>query len=212
MLAISDTGSGMTEETKLHLFEPFYTTKAKGKGTGLGLPTVYGIVKQNEGFIQVHSEIMLGTSVKIYFPISDLSVSAANKPHGRRSVVPRGHETVLLVEDELLVRQLTRTMLVRLGYQVIEAASGNEALDSCCDQMDKIELLITDVVMPGMNGRELHESLCRLRPGLKTLFVSGYTDDVVASHGVFDNGNHFIAKPFSSAELARKVRQVIEES
>ncbi len=124
--------------------------------------------------------------------------------------MPHGTDTILLVEDELLVRQLTRTMLTRLGYQVIEAASGNEALEKYREDINRIDLLITDVVMPGMNGRELQEAMRRLRPGIKTLFVSGYTDDVIANHGILEAGVHFVAKPFSSGKLASKIREVIE--
>lgn len=209
LLAISDNGIGMSKETLSHLFEPFYTTKPKGKGTGLGLATVYGIVKQNKGFILVYSELAMGTSIKIYFPVIESDVSSLDTRE-HPSAVPHGTETILLVEDELLVRQLTRTMLTRLGYQVIEAASGNEALEKYREDINRIDLLITDVVMPGMNGRELQEAMRRLRPGLKTLFVSGYTDDVIANHGILEAGVHFVAKPFSSGKLASKIREVIE--
>lgn len=210
MLAVSDTGFGMDEETKAHIFEPFFTTKEQGKGTGLGLATVYGIVKQSSGFVYVYSEPGLGTAFKIYLPPIE-APQTEHTVHPRSSATPtRGTETVLLVEDEDGVRSLARLALETKGYTVLEARNGGEALQLCEQHQGPIHLLVTDVVMPGMNGRDLADRLISLHPGLNVLFVSGYTGDAIVHHGVLDPDVAFLEKPFTPAVLARKVREVLD--
>ena len=209
MLAVSDDGCGMNKEVLDHLFEPFFTTKEVGKGTGLGLATVYGIVKQNEGFINVYSEPGKGTTFKIYLPrfagdaVEPMAASPAETPMGRG-------ETVLLVEDEAAILNVGRTMLERLGYTVLTAGTPGEALRQVEAHAAEIQLLITDVVMPEMNGRDLAKLIRDIKPGLKCLFTSGYTADVIAHHGVLDKGVNFLQKPFSMKDLASKVREALE--
>jgi CheY-like chemotaxis protein len=209
LLAVSDNGSGMDEETQNRLFEPFFTTKELGKGTGLGLATVYGIVKQNNGFINVYSEPCHGTSFKIYIPrhagqpVEDRKASTAEIPKGRG-------ETVLLVEDEPAILNMTTKMLERQGYTVLAASAPGEALRLAEEHSGEIHLLMTDVVMPEMNGRDLAQNLFSLHPNLKALFMSGYTANVIAHHGVLDEGVDFIQKPFSVKTLAEKVREVLD--
>jgi two-component system cell cycle sensor histidine kinase/response regulator CckA len=210
MVAMSDTGVGMTEEVKSHLFEPFFTTKEMGKGTGLGLATVYGIVKQSGGFIYVYSEPGKGTTFKIYLPRVKEPVTALPRAEEFREL-PRGTETVLLVEDEPSVRELAARALRQQGYTVLEAASGKEALQLSKEYGEKeIHLLFTDVVLPQMSGKRLAERLKELRPQVKVLFTSGYADNAVVQHQVLEPGVEFLAKPFSPAVLARKVRQILD--
>jgi len=209
-LAVRDDGCGMDEATQGNLFEPFFTTKQTGKGTGLGLATVYGIVKQNNGFIDVHSEQGKGTTFTIYLPrhagtTEPVRASAPAKP------VRPGVETILLAEDEPTMLALTRTMLERQGYTVLAASTPGAAIRLALEHYGKIHLLMTDVVMPGMNGRDLARNLLSSFPNMKRLFMSGYTADVIAKQGVLDEGVHFIQKPFSAAALADKVRAVLEE-
>jgi CheY-like chemotaxis protein len=209
LLAISDNGCGMDKETLSHLFEPFFTTKEVGKGTGLGLSTVYGIVKQNGGFINVDSEPGLGTTIKIYLPRHQ--GSGAEAPQEAPAAVRSGHdETILLVEDEPAFLKIGKRMLERVGYRVLAARTPNEALSLAGEHAGEIGLLITDVVMPGMNGQQLAERLQALRPKLRCLFMSGYTEAVIAHHGVLKQGVHFIQKPFSHKDLADKVRQTLD--
>ncbi len=209
LIAISDDGCGMDKETLNNLFEPFYTTKGLGKGTGLGLATVYGIVKQNNGFINVYSEPGWGATFKIYLPRSGDRVSEARE-HVTEEKLLRGSETILLVEDEESILDLGKTILERLGYQVLAAHSPIEALDWAERHLSPIHLLITDVVMPGMNGKYLKEKLNALHPEMKSIFMSGYTANVIAHHGVLDEGIHFLQKPFSVKLLAEKVRGVLD--
>ncbi len=206
MLAVSDTGTGIDPETKAHLFEPFFTTKGVGRGTGLGLATVYGIVKQSEGYIAVDTELGRGTTFRVYLPRPD---DAAPAPVARVAAepFPRGTETVLVVEDEPAVQSLCRRALENLGYQVLAAASGADALRVVERYGGTIHLLLSDIVMPGMSGRELAERLVARRPGIKVLFMSGYPGDVIAGGGVA-SGAAFLAKPFTPENLARKVRDV----
>ncbi|MCC7497995.1 MAG: response regulator [Bryobacterales bacterium] len=208
MLSVSDTGAGMAPDVQEHIFEPFFTTKT-GKGTGLGLSTVYGIVKQSAGEIWVYSEPSLGSSFKIYLP----RVQAAAE-RAETAVQPptpaSGRETILLVEDEETVRMLVREILQSNGYSVLEAKNGAEGLALAGRYNGKIDLLLTDVVMPQMSGRELAEKLCPLRPGTRILFMSGYTDDAVVANGSVAPGSAFIQKPFSPDALARKLRMLLD--
>jgi len=208
MLAVSDNGCGMSKEVQQHLFEPFFTTKEKGKGTGLGLATIYGIVKQNGGFINFYSEEKIGTTFKIYLPRVEEEAVALEPP--RLATLPTGSETVLLVEDEEMVRHLARKILERQGYRVLEAKNGGEALMFCDTYHDRIDLLLTDVIMPSMNGKELHQRLCAILPKLKVLFMSGYTEDVIVTQGVLEAGTRFIYKPFTIETLAHKVREALD--
>jgi len=209
MLAISDTGHGMDAETKSRLFEPFFTTKEKGKGTGLGLPTVYGIVKQHEGEIWVYSEPGKGSTFKIYLPRADHAASDG-EPASRRARLYRGSETILLVEDEEGVRRLVREVLGLRGYRVLEASSGPQAIEIAGQYHGPIHLLLTDVVMPHMSGGEVAKELRSMRPKIRVLFLSGYTDRVVVDHGVVPVGADFLEKPFTPDVLARKVRAVLD--
>ncbi len=210
MLAVSDTGTGMDEETQARIFEPFFTTKELGKGTGLGLSTVYGIVKQSGGSIWVYSEPGRGTTFKVYLPL----VGEGGQEYRRRDEVEeavRGTETVLLAEDEEVVLRLAREVLETYGYRVLEAANGGAALLICERHEEPIHLLITDVVMPEMSGRELADRLASLRPDMKVLYMSGYTDNAIVHQGVLDEEANFIQKPFAPRLLARKVREVLDE-
>jgi PAS domain S-box-containing protein len=209
-LSVADTGSGMDEATLSRIFEPFFTTKSLGKGTGLGLSTVYGIVKQSGGTIAVHSELERGTRFDIYLP-REIAGSPSAPPGEAVAAAPaRGSETVIVVEDEPGVRELACRILVAAGYHVLAAASGDEALRLWERQGGEVRLLVTDVVMPGMSGRELADRLLTRSAGLKVLYMSGYTDDAIAHRGVLDPGRHFIDKPFDAAGLTRKVRQVLD--
>jgi CheY-like chemotaxis protein len=209
MLAVSDTGVGMTADTQAHIFEPFFTTKEVGKGTGLGLSTVYGIVKQSGGYIWVYSEPDRGTTFKIYFPRVDQpaeEVQAERRPAGMQ----RGTETILLVEDNEQVRQLTSEVLADSGYEVLLAASPAEALALCRGNHPDIQLLVTDVILPGMNGPQLAAQVKQISPRTRVLYVSGYTSNAIVHYGVLDPGLWFLAKPFSLSELVAKVRQVLD--
>jgi len=210
MLAVSDTGSGMDAETQAHIFEPFFTTKKQGKGTGLGLATVYGIVTQSGGHIWVYSEPEQGTTFKIYLPQTEGTVEAIN-PRQTLAEPGRGSETILLVEDEDLVRDLARHTLTGGGFTVLEAGHGAQARQVCVAYQAPIHLLVTDVVMPGgMSGSQLAQELVSLRPEMKILYMSGYTENAIVHHGVLDSGIAFLQKPFSPNELLGKVRQVLD--
>ncbi len=206
MTAVADTGSGMTPEVKARIFEPFFTTKGIGKGTGLGLATTYGIIKQSGGHIEVYSELGVGTTFKVYLPVVDgSSASAPTEP----VVVRGGTESVLLVEDQVNVRTFALLALQTYGYAVTPAVDGRDALNLVSAGIT-VDLLVTDVVMPGMSGRELAETLKHQNPGLKVLFTSGYTDDAVVRHGVLDADAAFLQKPYTPMALARKVREVLD--
>jgi len=209
LLAVSDDGGGMDKETLSHIFEPFFTTKMPGKGTGLGLATVYGIVKQNNGFINVYSEPGEGTTFKVYLPRAE-GAAAAERVEVEEAAPRGGMETVLVVEDEAAILELARESLEQLGYTVLVAKSPEEAMRRSEEQAGPIQLLITDVVMPQMNGRQLAERMGAARPGLKCLYMSGYTADIIAHRGVLEEGVRFIAKPFSLRVLAEKVREVLD--
>jgi PAS domain S-box-containing protein len=209
MLAVTDTGSGMDEETQSHIFEPFYTTKGIGKGTGLGLSTVYGIVKQSGGSIWIYSEPGAGTSIKIYIPLIEESV----RDEGESEPLTRtagGTETILIVEDDDAVRKLASISLQMYGYNIVTAKDGDEALTRMEKYSKDIHLLLTDVIMPNISGRELAQQLSRGRPNLKLLFMSGYTDHSIEDHGVLNEETNFIQKPFSPEFLARKVREILD--
>jgi len=207
-LSVTDNGIGMNAETQSHIFEPFFTTKEVGKGTGLGLATVYGIVKQSGGTIWVYSEPGKGTSIKIYLPrIDDVSEP---EHHPAPMDTGYGNETILLVEDEPMVRALGKEFLEEYGYRVLTAGNGREGLQMCQDFAERIDLIITDVVMPQMSGRELAEKARELRPDARVLFMSGFTDDAVVRHGIVADDVCFIQKPFSPEALARKAREVLE--
>ncbi len=210
MLSVSDTGCGMTTAVKERVFEPFFTTKEKGKGTGLGLSTVYGIVKQSEGNVWVYSEPGHGTTFKIYLPRVDEpaeELRAATKTEE----APRGNETVLIVEDDESVRKLSALALEKQGYTVWEVHQEHEAVTFCKERKEPIHLVLADVIMPEMSGRELVESLKQVRQDFKVLYMSGYTGNAVAHHGVLDKGVNFIQKPFTLEGLARKVREVLDK-
>jgi two-component system, cell cycle sensor histidine kinase and response regulator CckA len=208
MLSVSDNGHGMDKETQARIFEPFFTTKEKGKGTGLGLSTVYGIIKQSGGYVLAQSEVGQGTAFRIYLP----RVEEAAEPISPAPVsfeLNGGSETVLLVEDEESVRELVRETLDAKGYRVLEAENGETALRLANQHSDSIDVLITDVVMPGMSGRELSARLCASHPQTKVLYLSGYTEDAIVHEGVLDPGTAFLQKPFTLQALARKVREVL---
>jgi PAS domain S-box-containing protein len=209
MLSVSDTGCGMSEETQSRIFEPFFTTKGPGKGTGLGLATVYGVVKQSGGYIYVYSEVDRGTTFKIYLP---QVIAELDKPAGEVAAPgrARGSETILFVEDEQSVRELVKQYLGAMGYSVLEASDGLEALKTAADHPEPIHILITDVVMPHLSGPDLATQLGTSRPGLKVLFISGYTDDTVFRHGVLEGGVAFLQKPFNLKALANKIREVLD--
>ncbi|MBV5319178.1 MAG: response regulator [Desulfobulbaceae bacterium] len=209
LLAVSDNGRGMDSETLSHLFEPFFTTKELGKGTGLGLATVYGIVKQNNGFIDVYSELGRGTTFKIYLPRHEIKAEQPARTDVAKPIA-RGHETILLVEDEPMILEMTREMLEGQGYVVLPAPTPGEAIRLAREHTGTIHLLMTDVVMPEMNGRDLAANLLFLNSNLKLLFMSGYTANVIAHHGVLDEGVHFIQKPFTLKELSSKVRETLD--
>jgi CheY-like chemotaxis protein len=210
MLSVSDDGSGMDKEILANVFEPFFTTKEVGKGTGLGLSTVYGIVKQNQGYIDVYSEPGKGTTCKIYLPRQGVEAEAVTGE--AEDHVPRGRgETILIVEDEASVLKVAKKVLKKLGYTVLAAGSPGEAMDMARGYAGEIHLLMTDVVMPEMNGKELAEEIAAIRPNTKTLFMSGYTVNAVAHQGIVDKAVRFIQKPFTSDSLARKVREVLDK-
>jgi hypothetical protein len=211
LIAVSDNGHGMDAETRRRIFEPFFTTKEKGKGTGLGLATVYGMIKQAGGDIWVYSEPGQGSTFKLYFP--RVAEPATDSPDGDLSVANRsGGETILVVEDEKAVRDLTVRMLEHLGYAILTASGGDEALEITRTHQGTIHLLLTDVVMPGMSGRHLADHLLQQRPGTKVLFLSGYTENTVVHHGVLDAGVNFLPKPFSRESLAKKLREVLAKT
>ena len=211
LLSVSDNGRGMEKDVLEKIFEPFFTTKEISKGTGLGLSTVYGIVKQNNGFINVYSEPNVGTTFKIYFSrYHEDAEQIIEKTEVSINAV--GNETILLVEDEPLFIEISKQMLERLGYTVLTANTAQKAIEWASAHTTRIHLLMTDVVMPGMNGRDLSRKILTIHPNLKVLFMSGYTANVIVHHGVLDEGIHFIPKPFSIKDLSKKVREVLDST
>jgi two-component system, cell cycle sensor histidine kinase and response regulator CckA len=209
MLAVADTGTGMTAETLVHIFEPFFTTKEVGKGTGLGLATVYGVVKQSGGYLWVDSELGKGSVFQMFLPRVEETVTKAVSNAAPVEAL-RGGEIILLVEDADALRKLARSFLEERGFKVLAAANGQDALAVAANHKGKIDLLVTDVVMPGMNGRALAEHLLPKRPGLRVLYISGYTDSFIAGHGVLEAGTHLLHKPFTEQALIAKVREVLD--
>lgn len=212
LLTVTDDGRGMDQQTLAQVFEPFFTTKGLGKGTGLGLVQVYGIVKQNQGIISVDSEIGKGTTFRVYLPaLKDVKAPRTASEQGGVLLWPRGSETILLVEDEQAILKMTTMILELLGYTVLAADTPDKAIDLAREHADEIHLLMTDVIMPAMNGRDLAKKLLTLYPNVKCLFMSGYTASVIERHGVMQQGMHFLQKPFSVKAVAAKVRQALDE-
>lgn len=209
VLTVSDSGQGMSRETRERAFEPFYTTRAPGQGSGLGLSTVYGIIRQSGGHIALESEVGLGTTFRIYLPIVDPTAAGTETEEADPSL---GSETVLVVEDEDVVRRLACEILILHGYQVVAAAHGAEAMALVRDFTGPIHLLLTDVIMPKMGGPELAAELRQMRPGLRVLYMSGYPEERIGEHGVQDEAAEFVAKPFTRDELSRRVREVLDAS
>jgi two-component system cell cycle sensor histidine kinase/response regulator CckA len=206
-IAVTDTGGGMTPEVASQVFEPFFTTKGPGAGTGLGLSTVYGIANRYGGFVTVYSEVEVGTTFKVYLPVTDEEPEPVAEVAPERSVAATG-ETVLVVEDEDAVRHACRRILERAGFNVLEAINGSQALAELTDQ--PLDLLLTDVIMPGgLTGRQLAEKMQQGRPELRVLFMSGYNADAIATRGVLDPGISIVEKPFTSSDLLSKVRELL---
>ena len=210
MMAISDTGTGMSEDVKSKVFEPFFTTKEKGQGTGLGLSTVYGIVKQSHGDILVYSEENKGTTLKVYLPLVKQPTHESCKPVKNGKKLPRGKETILLVEDEDEVRNLTARVLKKQGYNVLKAKEGKSALSLAESYDGSIDLLVTDVIMPYMNGKALAEKLTTKRSDIKVLFISGHIDSMITQHGILEDDVEFLQKPFTADILSHKIRSVFD--
>jgi nitrogen-specific signal transduction histidine kinase/ActR/RegA family two-component response regulator len=210
MLAVSDTGTGIPEHHRAQIFEPFYTTKPIGQGTGLGLAMCHGIVKQAGGHIDVYSEVGKGTSFKIYMPLTEQTADAA-RPVYTPAPQKGGLETVLFVEDELLMLEIAQQFLTSLGYKFIGAKNGQEALTKVKALQEPIHILVTDVIMPKMGGTELAAKMLELFPGIKVLYSSGYTDNAIVNHGILQENIHFLQKPYTPSVLAGKIRQVLDE-
>jgi CheY-like chemotaxis protein len=211
-LAVSDTGVGMTSEVKEHLFEPFFTTKPRGQGTGLGLAITYGAVRQGGGTIEVYSEPGKGTTFKIYLPVAIGKAQSLLSPSPDEAAPPGGgNETILVVEDDDRVREMAARALRASGYEVLAAGNGEDALGLAIARYEPIHLLVTDVVMPMMNGQQLSQALAKSHPETRTLFTSGYTENVIAHHGVSEKGIAFLGKPYSLDDLVRRVRKLLDE-
>ena len=210
MMSVNDTGVGMTKEVQEHVFEPFFTTKDIGKGTGLGLSTVYGIVKQSKGNIWVYSELEKGTTFKVYLPRTERVISEKEKKDKKEGALT-GSETILIVEDDEMVRKFAEKVLKRYGYRVLISSNGEEAIRIAGEYEGPIDLMLMDVVMPGMSGQEIEERLRTSRPDIKVLYMSGYTDDAIVHHGILDKGKMFLQKPFTVNALGRKVREALRD-
>jgi len=210
MLAVTDTGIGMSRDTRAHIFEPFFTTKGVGEGTGLGLATVFGIVKQSGGHVWVYSEPGWGTTFKVYFPRFG-EVAEPGRPALEAGPPPGGTETILVVEDDEMIRSLIRDILESTGYRVLVADDPESGMKLIGEQ-EEIHLLLTDLILPGMSGRELVDKVAELKPEIRVLFMSGYSDEAVARHGILEPGLAFLQKPFSRDALVRKVRDVLDSA
>ena len=208
LVAVSDTGVGIPPEVQSRLFEPFFTTKPRGEGTGLGLSTVYGIVKQSGGYIWVYSEPGAGSTFKVYLPRVDAPLSPSETP--RSSTAARGSETILFVEDEREVRSLVEKLLRLQGYKVLSAADPSAAIAHARGYSGRLDLLITDVMLPGLSGRDLARQIQNLKPGIPVLYISGYSDDAIVRHGIVDPGTHFLQKPFTPSQLGKKIREILD--
>ena len=210
MISVSDTGHGMTSEVIAHAFEPFFTTKEVGKGSGLGLSMVYGFVKQSGGHIKIYSEVGHGTTIKLYLPRANAK-GVGTAPDKQSDTSTGGREHILVVEDDELVRSNLINQLISLGYRVTDASNGPQALE-LIRRHPNIDLLFTDIVMPGgLNGRQLADAAKQIRPDLKVLFTSGYTENAIVHHGRLDKGVHLLSKPYRRQEVAEKVRKVLDE-
>lgn len=208
VLIVSDTGMGMDEKTRQRIFEPFFTTKDVGKGTGLGLSIVYGIIRQHDGNINVYSEQGIGTTFKIYLPLIKAGVEERKLAE---TVSPaRGMETVLLAEDDPDVKKLIKDALVKYGYTVMEAADGEEAVKVFMDNRDKVDILVFDIIMPKMKGDEAYKEIVKIRPEIKVIFISGYTEEIIYSKGVLEKGLSVVSKPVSPHEILTKIREVLD--
>jgi two-component system, cell cycle sensor histidine kinase and response regulator CckA len=210
MLSVSDTGVGMAPEIRARIFEPYFTTKDVGKGTGLGLSTVYGIVGQSDGHIALSSEVGLGTTFRIYLPRSEAPQAKVEQPGAEK--LPEGTEHILLVEDDSSVRRLSKELLVRLGYSVTEAASGRAGLALGSDDTRHFDLALCDVILGDMSGAAVAEALMALRPSIRVLYMSGYSDEAIVKTGVLDEGKPFLQKPFTPMQLSKKIREVLDEA
>jgi CheY-like chemotaxis protein len=205
---VSDSGTGIDREAQAHVFEPFYTTKEVGKGTGLGLAIAYGIVKKHNGSIRVSSEAGRGTTIDIYLPLTERPVG--DEPREHRKPPPSGAETVLLVEDDLLVREVTKSILADHGYTVLEAADGEDAVKKFRENQDRVDLVLCDMVMPKMNGREACREFRKTRPDIRTIFMSGYAANIIAQKDIAEEGIAFLSKPLDPHELLTKVRAALD--
>jgi CheY-like chemotaxis protein len=209
MLSVSDTGCGMDEKIKAHIFEPFFSTKDFGKGTGLGLSTVYGIVNQSGGSVCVDSEVGMGTTFRVYLPRVDMPLEIVQANDKVGTLERDGSQTILIVEDDAALLHVAHLSLENSGYAILTATSSADAIAICAAHLGPIDLMVTDVVMPGMSGAQLATHLSALRPEMKVLYVSGYIDDTIVKQGVLDSGLTFLQKPFSPKTLAWKVREVL---
>jgi CheY-like chemotaxis protein len=207
LLSVSDTGTGMDEATKARIFDPFFTTKEVGKGTGLGLSTVYGIVKQHNGYITVYSEHGHGTTFRIYLPVVDIEKEQKAPPVHN---IKKGSETILIAEDDPGIRNFTREILQRYGYTIIDAMDGEEAVSIFMENRNRVDLIILDVVMPKKNGKEVYGEIIKTDPGMKFIFTSGYTGDIILTKGIHDDAFDFISKPLLPNELLKKIRDVLD--
>ncbi len=208
-LSVSDTGIGMDEKIKEKIFDPFFTTKEVGKGTGLGLSIVYGIVRQHNGYIEVNSELGKGTTFNVYLPIIESTLESTEI---KKEAIPKGgKETILLAEDELEVRRLVKTVLEEFGYKVIEAVDGDDAINRFTENKDRIDIVILDVIMPKKNGRVAYNELKNIKPDIKTIFISGYTEDIIKREDIFEMGLNFISKPVSPTDLLKRIREVMDK-
>ena len=210
LITVADSGCGMDEQTRLRIFEPFFTTKDVGKGTGLGLAVAYGIIKQHEGYINVYSEIGRGTTFRLYLPLV-VADELAKEGTEEEKAPAHGTETILIAEDDESLRAVAKKTLTRFGYTVIEAADGEEAIQKFTENQSSIQLLLFDIIMPKMNGQEAHEAISKIRPGVKTIFMSGYAPDMLRAKATLEETVPLLAKPLSPTELLQKVREILDQ-